>query len=103
MDYGDRIDENYRYFNNPSDANSRKSTTGLPTLQEVIGYHGDQSMVEIRKQQSFVVFLHPLHKIAFLNEACSEDKPGKESDDHHAVNKRSECRCPSHCNIEQID
>jgi hypothetical protein len=41
------IDDTFLYFNNPSDANPRKRKTGLSALQEFVGYHGDQSMVEV--------------------------------------------------------
>jgi predicted double-glycine peptidase len=44
------IDDKFMYFNNPSDANHRKRKTGLPALQEFVGYHGAQSMVEVWKQ-----------------------------------------------------
>jgi hypothetical protein len=44
------IDDKFMYFNNPSDANHRKRKTGLPDLQEFVGYHGTQSMVEVWKQ-----------------------------------------------------
>jgi len=44
------IDDNFMYFNNPSDANPKKRKTGLPALQEFVGYRGAQSMVEIWKQ-----------------------------------------------------
>ena len=43
------IDDKFMYFNNPSDANPRKRKIELPTLQMFVGYHGDQSMVEIWK------------------------------------------------------
>jgi hypothetical protein len=41
------MDEKYTYFNNPLDANPRKRKIKLPELQEFVGYHGDQSMVEV--------------------------------------------------------
>jgi len=44
------IDDKFLYFNNPSDANHRKRKTELSTLQKFVGYHGDQSMVEVWKQ-----------------------------------------------------
>ena len=43
------IDDKFMYFNNPSDPNPRKRKIELPTLQKFVGYHGDQSMVEIWK------------------------------------------------------
>lgn len=41
------IDDKFLYFNSPSDVRQKKRKTGLPGLSEVVGYHGDQSMVEI--------------------------------------------------------
>jgi len=41
------IDDKCMYFNNPSDASPKKRKTGLPTLQEFVGYCGAQSMVEV--------------------------------------------------------
>ena len=44
------IDDKFLYFSSPSDARPRKRRIGLNALQEFIGYHGDQSMVEVWKQ-----------------------------------------------------
>lgn len=44
------IDDTCMYFNNPFDATPQKRTIELPALQKFVGYHGDQSMVEIWKQ-----------------------------------------------------
>lgn len=44
------IDDRFLYFNNPSDARRRNRKIGLAALQEFIGYHGVQSMVEVWKQ-----------------------------------------------------
>ncbi|HIH04287.1 MAG TPA: hypothetical protein HA263_10750 [Methanoregulaceae archaeon] len=41
------IDDRFMYFNNPADPRLRKRTIGLPDLKTFIGYHGDQSMVEL--------------------------------------------------------
>ena len=41
------IDGKFMYFNNPSDTNPKKRKIELPDLQEFVGYHGDQSMVEV--------------------------------------------------------
>lgn len=41
------IDDKFLSFYSPSDVRPKKRKTGLPALQEFIGYHGDQSMVEI--------------------------------------------------------
>jgi hypothetical protein len=41
------IDDRFLYINNPSDARPRKRKIGLDTLQEVVGYRGAQSMVEV--------------------------------------------------------
>lgn len=41
------IDDKYLSFYSPSDVRQKKRKTGLPALQGFIGYHGDQSMVEI--------------------------------------------------------
>jgi len=41
------IDDKFLSFYSPSDVRQKKRKTGLRTLQEFIGYHGDQSMVEI--------------------------------------------------------
>lgn len=41
------IDDNYLYFNNPSDRIRKKRKTGISDLKEFIGYKGSQSMVEI--------------------------------------------------------
>lgn len=41
------IDDKFLYFSSPSDVRPKKRKTGLPALQEFVGYHGDQSMVEI--------------------------------------------------------
>jgi hypothetical protein len=43
------IDDKFLYFSNPSDVRPKKRKIGLPTLHEFIGYHGDQSMVEVWK------------------------------------------------------
>lgn len=44
------IDDKFVYFNNPSDAQFRKRKMGLAALQEFVGYHGAQSMVEVWKE-----------------------------------------------------
>jgi len=44
------IDDKFMYFHNPSDANPKKRKTGLPALQEFVGYRGAQSMVEVWRQ-----------------------------------------------------
>lgn len=44
------IDDRFLYFNNPSDTRCRKRKIGLNTLQDFIGYHGAQSMVEVWKK-----------------------------------------------------
>ena len=44
------IDDEFLFFNNPSDARPKKRKTDLSTLSEFIGYHGDQSMVEVWKE-----------------------------------------------------
>jgi hypothetical protein len=44
------IDDKILSFYSPSDVRQKKRKVGLPALQEFIGYHGDQSMVEIWKQ-----------------------------------------------------
>lgn len=44
------IDDKYMYFNNPLDAHPKKRKIELSALQKFVGYHGDQSMVEIWKQ-----------------------------------------------------
>lgn len=44
------IDDEFMYFNNPSDGNPRKRKVRLAKLQTFVGYHGDQSMVEVWKQ-----------------------------------------------------
>jgi hypothetical protein len=41
------IDNKFLYFSNPADLRARKRKIGLPDLREFIGYHGDQSMVEV--------------------------------------------------------
>lgn len=41
------IDDKFMHFNSPSDMRPRKRKIGLPDLPEFIGYHGDQSMVEV--------------------------------------------------------
>jgi hypothetical protein len=41
------IDDRFLYFNNPSDARRRKRKIGLAAIQEFVGYHGAQSMVEV--------------------------------------------------------
>lgn len=43
------IDNKFLYFYNPSDANPRKRKIDLLTLPKFVGYHGDQSMVEVWK------------------------------------------------------
>ena len=43
------IDDKFLYFNNPSDKNHRKRKFEVPSLEKFIGYHGDQSMVEVWK------------------------------------------------------
>jgi hypothetical protein len=44
------IDDKFVFFYSPSDGRPKKRRIGLPALQEFIGYHGDQSMVEVWKQ-----------------------------------------------------
>ncbi|MFA4861440.1 peptidase C39 family protein [Methanoregula sp.] len=44
------IDDEFLYFNNPFDAKPKKRKTDLSMLSEFIGYHGDQSMVEVWKE-----------------------------------------------------
>jgi hypothetical protein len=44
------IDDRFLYFNNPSDARRRKRKIVLTDLQDFIGYHGAQSMVEVWKK-----------------------------------------------------
>ena len=41
------IDDKFMYFNNPLDTNPKKRKIELPALQKFLGYHGDQSMVEV--------------------------------------------------------
>lgn len=44
------IDDKFMYFNNPTDPNPRKRKIELAKLQTFVGYHGNQSMVEVWKQ-----------------------------------------------------
>jgi hypothetical protein len=44
------IDDRFLYFNNPSDARRGKRRIVLTGLQDFIGYHGAQSMVEVWKK-----------------------------------------------------
>ena len=44
------IDEKFMYFKNPLDANPKKRKIEFPALQKFVGYHGDQSMVEVWRQ-----------------------------------------------------
>jgi len=44
------IDDKWMYFNNPLDARSLKRKIGLSAFQKFVGYHGDQSMVEVWRQ-----------------------------------------------------
>ena len=44
------IDDQFLYFNNPSDARRRKRKITLAALPEFVGYRGVQSMVEVWKQ-----------------------------------------------------
>ncbi|WP_342686105.1 peptidase C39 family protein [Methanoculleus sp. UBA291] len=44
------IDDAFLYYNNPLDAVHRKRKTRISTLKEFIGYHGDQSMVEVWRE-----------------------------------------------------
>jgi hypothetical protein len=44
------IDDKFLYFSSPSDARLKKRKIRLPLLPEFVGYHGEQSMVEIWKQ-----------------------------------------------------
>jgi hypothetical protein len=41
------MDETFLYFNSPDDPRPRKRKLGLAALETFIGYHGDQSMVEV--------------------------------------------------------
>ena len=41
------MDDTFMYFNNPDDARPRKRMVGLAALEQFVGYHGDQSMVEV--------------------------------------------------------
>lgn len=41
------IDDKFFYFNSSSDTRPKKRKIRLPALPEFVGYHGDQSMVEI--------------------------------------------------------
>jgi hypothetical protein len=43
------IDDKFLYFSSPSDMRQKKRKIRLPGLSEFIGYHGDQSMVEVWK------------------------------------------------------
>lgn len=43
-------DDRFLYFNNPADVRARKRKIGLADLPEFIGYHGDQSMVEVWRE-----------------------------------------------------
>ena len=43
------MDDEFIYFNNPLDSNPRERKFELSALQKVIGYRGDQSMVEVCK------------------------------------------------------
>jgi hypothetical protein len=43
-------DDKFLYFSNPSDVRPKKRKIGLPGLQEFVGYHGDQSLVEIWRE-----------------------------------------------------
>lgn len=44
------IDDKFLYFSSPSDARARKRRIGIAALSGFVGYHGDQSMVEIWRQ-----------------------------------------------------
>jgi hypothetical protein len=44
------IDDKFLYFSSPSDMRLKKRKVGLAALSAFVGYHGDQSMVEIWKQ-----------------------------------------------------
>jgi len=46
------IDDKFMYFNNPLSAKQRNKKFLLSNLEKVIGYQGDQSMVEIWKAKS---------------------------------------------------
>ena len=48
------IDNRFVYINNPLDTNSRKRKLALSALQKVIGYVGEQSMVEVWKQNGVI-------------------------------------------------
>jgi hypothetical protein len=41
------IDDKFMYFNNPLDTNPKKRNIEISALQKFLGYHGDQSMVEV--------------------------------------------------------
>ncbi|MEM3671360.1 MAG: peptidase C39 family protein [Thermoprotei archaeon] len=45
------MDDEFIYFNNPLDANPRDRKYSLSALQEVVGYKGEQFMVEIWKNE----------------------------------------------------
>jgi Peptidase_C39 like family len=49
------MDSNFLYFSNPLHENPQKKKFKLSTLEKVIGYRGDQSMVEIWKQSYYSV------------------------------------------------
>jgi hypothetical protein len=44
------IDDKLLYFSSPSDGRPKKRRIGLTALSAFVGYHGDQSMVEVWKQ-----------------------------------------------------
>lgn len=41
------MDDAFLYFNSPDDPRPRKRKIGLAALDQFVGYHGDQSMVEV--------------------------------------------------------
>ena len=44
------IDDKFLYYNSPADARLKKRKIHLSALSEFVGYHGDQSMVEVWRQ-----------------------------------------------------
>jgi hypothetical protein len=47
------MDDKFVYFNNPLDVNPRNRNLWLSAFHKVVGYRGDQSMVEVCRQKWF--------------------------------------------------
>ena len=98
------IDDKFMHSNNPLIPILKREKSGsplsrsLPDIMTVNQWSKSGKTIILCRFSS-----HPLHQIPFLDEPCSKNKPGEETNEHPAVNKRRKYRCPGHGRIEQVD